>query len=282
VYRHSMTPGFFDVLGAPLVAGRDFSRADADTATPVAIVSRKFAAKAWPKMDPVGHRFRIGRGSSGDWLTVVGVAAEMRYRSLRTGVDAPEDPDVYFPFAQAPDRGLSVVARTALDPGVILAPIRESIQRFDRDVPVSDERPFTTLIGNRMAEFRLSASIMSSFGGIALLLAGIGVFGLINYSVAQRRRELGVRAALGATRGELYGLVLREALLLAGVGVGAGLLAAFPAARLIESQLYGVTASDPITYAAIVLLLAAVSLTAALVPASRAARVDPMIALRAE
>ncbi|HTI39868.1 MAG TPA: ABC transporter permease [Vicinamibacterales bacterium] len=282
VYRHSITPGFFDVLGAPLVAGRDFSRADADTATPVAIVSRKFAAKAWPKMDPVGHRFRIGRGSSGDWLTVVGVAAEMRYRSLRTGVDAPEDPDVYFPFAQAPDRGLSVLARTALDPGVILAPIRESIQRFDRDVPVSDERPFTTLIGNRMAEFRLSASIMSSFGGIALLLAGIGVFGLINYSVAQRRRELGVRAALGATRGELYGLVLREALLLAGVGVGAGLLAAFPAARLIESQLYGVTASDPITYAAIVLLLAAVSLTAALVPASRAARVDPMIALRAE
>ena len=123
---------------------------------------------------------------------------------------------------------------------------------------------------------------MSSFGAIALLLAGIGVFGLINYSVAQRRRELGVRAALGATRLELYALVIREAVWLAGIGVGAGLLAAIPAARLIESQLYGVTPSDPVTYATIVLLLAAVSVVAALVPASRAAHADPMIALRAE
>jgi putative ABC transport system permease protein len=123
---------------------------------------------------------------------------------------------------------------------------------------------------------------MSSFGAIALLLAGIGVFGLINYSVAQRRRELGVRAALGASRRELYGLVLREALLLASVGVAAGLATAFPAARLLQSQLYGVTPSDPVTYAAIVLLLALVSVVAALVPASRAARVDPMVALRSE
>jgi putative ABC transport system permease protein len=133
-----------------------------------------------------------------------------------------------------------------------------------------------------MAGFRLSAGVMSSFGAIALLLAGIGVFGLINYSVAQRRRELGVRAALGATRGELYALVLREALLLTGIGVAAGLVAAFPAARLIQSQLYGVTASDPATYATIVILLAGVTAAAALVPAARAARVDPMIALRSE
>jgi putative ABC transport system permease protein len=138
------------------------------------------------------------------------------------------------------------------------------------------------LIADRMAGFRLSAGVMSSFGAIALLLAGIGVFGLINYSVAQRRRELGVRAALGATRGELYALVLREALLLTGIGVAAGLVAAFPAARLIQSQLYGVTASDPATYATIVILLAGVTAAAALVPAARAARVDPMIALRSE
>jgi ABC-type antimicrobial peptide transport system permease subunit len=149
-------------------------------------------------------------------------------------------------------------------------------------VPVSDERAMAGLIADRIAGFRLSAGVMSTFGGIALLLAGIGVFGLINYSVAQRRRELGVRAALGASRRELYGLVLREALLLAGIGVAAGLAAAFPAARLIRSQLYGVAPSDPITYAAIVTLLASVSIVAALVPASRAARVDPMIALRSE
>ena len=278
VYRHSVTPDFFDALGAPIVAGRDFSEADVDTAPAVAVVSRAFASKAWPGRDAVGRRFKMGR----DWVTVVGIVGDMRYRSLRAGVDSPEDPDVYFSFAQLPARGLAVVASTTLDPAAVLAPIRESIQHFDRDVPVSDERAMTGLIADRIAGFRLSAAVMSTFGGIALLLAAIGVFGLINYSVAQRRRELGVRAALGASRGELYGLVLREALLLAGIGVAAGLAAAFPAARLIKSQLYGVAPSDPITYAAIVTLLASVSIVAALVPASRAARVDPMIALRSE
>ena len=282
VYRHSITPEFFSALGAPLVAGRDFAATDTAGARPVAIVSRAFAAKVWPGRDPIGLRFTIGRGKSTDWVSVVGVARDMRYRSLRSGVDAPEDPDIYFPFAQQPDRGLSIVASTPLGAAVVLAPVRESIQRFDRDVPVSDERAFTALVANRTAGFRVSAGVMSSFGAIALLLAGIGVFGLINYSVSERRRELGVRAALGASRAELYALVLREALLLAGTGVAAGIMAAFPAARLIQSQLYGVTPSDPLTYAAIVLLLGVVSVVAALVPASRAARVDPMIALRAE
>lgn len=281
VYRHGVTPGFFDALGAPLVEGRDFSQDDSAATRPVAIVSRKFASKAWPGVDPVGRRFVIGRGTGG-WITVVGLAPDMRYRSLRTGVDSPEDPDVFFPFAQQPARGLFLVANTALDAVAVLSPIRDAVQSFDRDVPVSDERTFAGLISDRTASFRLSAGVMSSFGGIALLLAGIGVFGLINYSVAQRRRELGVRAALGATRTELYALVLREAMWLAGVGVAAGLLAAIPAARLIESQLYGVRPSDPLTYATIVLLLAVVSVVAALVPASRAAHADPMIALRAE
>jgi predicted permease len=278
VYRHSVTPGFFAALGAPLVAGRDIAEGDVDTAASVAVVSRAFASKAWPGKDAVGRRFEMGR----DRITVVGVVGDVRYRSLRAGVDTPEDPDVYFSFAQLPARGLSVVASTELEPSAVLAPIRESIQQFDRDVPVSDERGMADLIADRMAGFRLSAAVMSSFGAIALLLAGIGVFGLINYSVAQRRRELGVRAALGASRGELYALVLREALLLSGIGVAAGLVAAFPAARLIRSQLYGVAPSDPLTYAAIVTLLAFVSVAAAFVPASRAARVDPIVALRAE
>jgi predicted permease len=278
VYRHSVTPGFFEALGTPLLEGRDFAASDLEATPAVAVVSRALASKAWPGRDAIGQHIAIGHDS----LTVIGVAGDMRYRSLRAGVDEPEDPDIYFSFAQSPGRGLSIVASTMLEAASVLAPIRESIQRFDRDTPVSDERTLSGLIADRMAGFRLSAGVMSSFGAIALLLAGIGVFGLINYSVAQRRRELGVRAALGATRGELYALVLREALLLTGIGVAAGLVAAFPAARLIQSQLYGVTASDPATYATIVILLAGVTAAAALVPAARAARVDPMIALRSE
>jgi predicted permease len=281
VYRHGVTPGFFEALGAPVLEGRDFTPADTDSSTPVAVVSRRLAARAWPGQSAVGKRFSIGRGDKGTWIEVAGVVADLRYRTLRAGI-APEDPDIYFPFAQQPARSLSIVASTSLDPAAVLAPARESIQRFDRDVPVFDERTIAGLIDDRAAEFRLSAGVMSVFGAIALLLAGIGVFGLINYSVAQRRRELGVRAALGATRGGLYGLVLFEAMVLAAVGAAAGLLAAIPAAHLIESQLYGITPTDPLTYASIVLLLGFVTAAAAIVPASRAARVDPIVALRAE
>jgi ABC-type antimicrobial peptide transport system permease subunit len=164
----------------------------------------------------------------------------------------------------------------------VLPAIRAAVQDLDRDIPVSDERSMAGLIGARTASFRLGAALMSFFGGVALLLAGIGVFGVINYSVAQRRRELGVRAALGASRGELYATVLKDAILLTISGVAIGLAAAVPASRLMTSQLYGVTPGDPLTYAAITALLAGVGIVAALVPASRAARVDPMIALRAE
>jgi putative ABC transport system permease protein len=284
VYRHAVTPGFLETLGIPLVAGRTFTPQDDADAPPVAIVSRAFAGKVWGEAGAVGRRFVIGRGASGEarWISVVGVAADVRYRSLRAGVDAPEDPDVYFPFAQAPSRSVSIVASTALRAEAVLPAIRAAIQQFDRDVPVSRERAMTDVIGARTTTFRLGATVMSVFGGVALLLAGIGVFGVINYSVAQRRRELGVRAALGASRGELYAAVLKDAILLTAGGIAAGLLAALPASRLMTSQLYGVTPGDPLTYTAMAALLGCVGLLAALVPASRAARVDPMIALRAE
>jgi putative ABC transport system permease protein len=284
VYVHAVTPEFMQTLGIPLVAGRTFTPQDTADAMPAAIVSRKFATKVWGSADAVGKRFVIGRGLASDpkWISVVGVTADVRFRSLRTGVDSPEDPDVYFPFAQRVSRGVSLVASTSLRPDAVLPAIRAAVQDLDRDIPVSDERSMAGLIGARTASFRLGAALMSFFGGVALLLAGIGVFGVINYSVAQRRRELGVRAALGASRGELYATVLKDAILLTISGVAIGLAAAVPASRLMTSQLYGVTPGDPLTYAAITALLAGVGIVAALVPASRAARVDPMIALRAE
>ena len=283
VYRHSVTPGFFDALGASILKGRDFDDHDARGAQASVIVTRRFAAKAWPGVDPIGRRLFIGRGTSGDWITVIGLVADVRYRSLIVDVARnPEDPDIYFPFAQRPDRGLSVVASTNGNPALLIPSMRDAIQRFDRDIPTFSERSMAGLIGDRMAAFRLSAGVMSLFGIVALVLAGIGVYGLINYSVTERQQEIGVRVALGADRGQIYRLVLADAVKLTLAGLAIGVAAALPCAKLIGAQLYGVTPSDPTTYAAIMALLLTVGIAATLVPARRAARLDPIVALRAE
>jgi predicted permease len=285
IYRHSVTPGFFATLGAGLVSGRDFDSRDVTGAQSAAIVSRRFAAKAWPGADPLGKRFTIGRvrDAQPDWIAVVGVAPDLRYRSLT--VDAarnPEDPDIYFPLAQRPVRTLSLLASTNGVPSALIPAVRGSVQAFDRAIPTAAESTFSDLVAARTASFRLSAGVMTFFGVVALLLAAIGVYGLINYSVAQRRQEIGVRVALGAGRGEIYRLVLGDALKLIGAGLVLGLAAALPGARLLGTQLYGVTAGDPLTYGAIMALLLAVGIAATLLPARRAARVDPMVALRAD
>ena len=285
VYRHGVTPGFFTVLGAGLAAGRDFDTHDTLGAGAVAIVSRRFASKAWPGADPIGRRFTVGRGrpAKPDWITVVGVAPDLRYRSLTVDTSRnPEDPDVYFPFAQRSDRALSLLVSTTGTPSALTTPVRHAVHAFDRDAPTYGESPFADLVSARMASFRLSAGVMSFFGLVALLLAGIGVYGLINYSVMQRRQEMGVRVALGAGRREIYALVLKDAVKLTLAGLVIGVAAALPSARLLGTQLYGVTPNDPVTYASIVGLLLTVALTATLLPARRAARVDPIVALRAD
>jgi putative ABC transport system permease protein len=284
-YRHGVTPGFFAAIGVPIAAGRDFDSRDVAGSAPVAIVSRKFAAKAWPGADPIGKRFVIGRGPTGrpDWIVVAGLVRDIRYRTLTVDASrSPEDPDVYFPFAQRPDRTLSLVAASAGPAASLVSPIREAVQAFDRDIPTFAEGPVSDLVAARTSTFRLSAGVMSFFGTVALLLAGIGVYGLINYSVMQRRQEIGVRVALGAGRVEIYRLVLKDAARLTLAGLAIGLAAAVPAARLLGTQLYGVTPGDPITYASITAILLAVGLGATLLPAYRAARVDPIVALRAE
>ena len=282
VYFHAITPDFFAALGAPLLRGRAFDAHDTAGAERAVIVSRAFAAKVWKDADPIGRRIRYGRGDQAAWLHVVGVAPDLRYRSLRVGVDGPEDPDLFFAYAQQPDRGLTIVASTAGDPVPLSAAVRDTVQRFDRDLPVRDARTISSSIAERTAQFRLTAGMMGIFGAAALLLAGIGVYGLINYSVAQRRQEIGVRVALGAGRREIYALVLRDGFLLTAIGLAIGLVAAFPASRLLATQLYGVNAFDPATYAAIAGLLTLTSLAATLIPARRAARRDPIAALRSE
>jgi len=245
-------------------------------------VNESMAKRFWPSASAVGKRVRLG-DEKGPEATVVGVVGDVRYRSLT--IDAirnPEDPDLYFPLAQRPDRALSVVASSTGAATSLIAPVRDGVQAFDRDIAVFAERTFSDLVARRMSSFRLSATVMSLFGVVALLLAGIGVYGLINYSVLQRRQEIGVRVALGAGRREIYGLVLKDALRLMGAGIVLGVIAAIPAARLIAAQLYGVTPADPATFGAIMTLLLVVGIAATLVPARRAARVEPIIALRAD
>ena len=282
VYFHAVSPGFFDALGAPLARGRAFDVRDVTGSDRVVIVGRSFAAKVWKDADPIGRRIKYGRGEQGAWLTVVGVAPDLRYRSLRANVDGPEDPDMYFPYAQQPDRTIAIVANTTGDPSAIAPAIREAVHQFDRDMPIRSERTMESLIADRTAPFRLTAAMMGTFGVAALLLAGIGVYGLINYSVAQRRQEIGVRVALGAGRREIYALIMKDGFLLTLAGLGIGLGAAFPASRLLATQLYGVHAFDPATYAAIAGILIVTSFAATLIPAHRAARLDPILALRAE
>jgi putative ABC transport system permease protein len=285
IYRHSVTPGFFTTLGAGLVSGRDFDARDTSGGDPVAIVSRRFAAKAWPGADPLGRRLTIGavRGANPQWVKVVGVAPDLRYRSLTIDESRnPEDPDIYFPFAQRPDRTVSLLVSTTGAPSALTTPIRDAVHALDRDLPTYGEGSFSNLIAARMASFRWSAGVMSFFGLVALLLAGIGVYGLINYSVMQRRQEMGVRLALGAGRREIYALVLKDAIKLTAAGLIVGIAATLPSARLLSTQLYGVTPNDPATYGTIVALLLTVALGATLLPARRAARVDPMVALRAD
>jgi predicted permease len=282
VYFHSVTPAFFETLGTAMPRGRAFDSRDTAGGDPVVIVNRSFASKVWQDQDPIGRRIRYGRGEQGRWLTVVGVAPDMRYRSLRAGVDGPEDPDIFFPFAQMPDRAVAIVARGQGVPSAIAAAIRDAVERYDRDLPLRDTTAMSTIVAERTSEFRLTAGMMAVFGAVALLLAGIGVYGLINYAVAQRRQEIGVRVALGADRREIYALVLKDGLLLTLAGLAIGLVAALPASRLLSTQLYGVHTFDPLTYAAIAGLLTMTSVAATLVPAWRAARVDPIVALRAD
>ena len=285
VYGHGVTPGFFDVLGARIVAGRDFTASD-DTAAPrAAVVSRKFAAAAWPGADPVGRRFKFGRpDSERPWITVVGVVDDMRYRSVSNDASrVPQDPDVYLAYAQdAPERTASILVRATGDAGAIAGSVRSAIQRFDRDLPLYAVEPLSDLVRRRTAPYRFTALVMTMFGAAALLLAGVGVYGLINFSTAQRRHEIGLRMALGAERRQVFAIVIRESLVLAGAGVVLGVAAAVPAARALASQLYGVAPADPVTYLSIVALLVAVVLAATLWPAYKASRVDPMIALRAD
>jgi predicted permease len=272
-----ITPGFIDAFGLSLVSGRAFDARDVMDAPRVAIVSRAFAEREWPGKNPVGNRVHLGTSDS-TWTTVVGVingfAQDRRMRTMR-------GEQILVPFAQTKRRALSIAVRSTTDDPAALAPlVRAEIRRMDPDLPVAEIKTMPRVIAERMFEPRVYGLMFSIFAVAALVLAVIGIYGVMAYSVAQRTHEFGLRIALGAQQRDVLMLVLRGGVRLVGIGLLIGVPAAFAMGRGLGGMLYGVKGSDPATFVGIPVLLGAVALIASMIPARRATKVQPIVALR--
>ena len=275
-----VSPEYFRLIQTPLVGGRFFTEGDEDGKLPVAIIDEATARRYWPDRDPVGRRLRIGgrfvRKNSSPWCTVVGVAKNIKH----DGLDVDGVPHVYVPLNQFVGRSLSVALRTSLPASTLEAQIRGAIQSVDPTLPVFGVTSMDEVLDASLASRRFSANLVAGFAAMALLLASIGIYGLLAYMVGQRSREIGLRLALGAQRADVLRLVLQKGVVLAGVGIVAGLIFSASTAPMMASLLYGVRPHDPAVFLIVPLLLFAVAVLASYVPARRATKVDPMIALR--
>jgi len=270
---------YFEVMEIPLRQGRLFNDQDIAGNPGVVLIDDRMARDFWAGQDPIGKRLRRGGvDSTNPWLTVVGVVGRVKHQSL------DDDPRVafYLPHGQAPARAMSVVVRTATDPAGLTGAVKKEIREVDAALPMYSVRTMETYVDRSLARHRFSMVLLAVFAAVALALAAIGTYGVMAYLVGQGAREMGIRIALGASRGRIVGLVLRQGLALAAAGVAIGLAGAFWLARFMATLLYGVSASDPLTFAAIPALLFLVALAAGYVPARRVARVDPVVSLRCE
>jgi predicted permease len=275
------TRDLFHVLGTPLIRGRSFTEADNEKGEPVVLIDQTAAERFWPNEDPIGKQIRI-RLQLGDpeqgLRKVVGIVG----RTRSDGLDAPYEPHLFFPAKENGSNALTVYIRTAASPEALEGPVRREVQAVDPDLPVFGVRALRGIISDSLASRRFAMQILGFFAATAMLLAAIGIYGVMAYFVSQRVREIGVRMALGAQRGDVLKLVVRQGMSLALIGVGVGVVAALALTRLISGLLFDVSASDPLTLAVFTALLALVALLANFIPASRAARIDPMVALRYE
>jgi putative ABC transport system permease protein len=286
-----ITPHYFSALRVPLLKGRVFDQRDTGNSARVLIVNLAFAKKYWPKGDPIGQRVTISKGLGPEFeepaRQIVGVVGNVRERGLQ-GVD---DPAMYIPESQTTDGltklansviPLSWIVQTAGDPLALSAAIQHEIQSVDGQLAASKIRTMDQVISESTARQNFNMLLLTIFAGLALLLAAIGIYGLMSYTVEQRTQEIGIRMALGADRGEMLKLVVRQGMLLTGIGVVIGLAASFGLNRLLANLLFGVKASDPMTYVAVAVILVSVALLACYIPARRATKIDPLVALRYE
>jgi putative ABC transport system permease protein len=287
--HRQVSPDYFRALGLAVRVGRGFTEQDDEGAPRVVVVNETLARSFWPGESALGKRFKVGTPESPQpWMTVVGVVEDVRQMAS----DEPVKAEMYVPYKQAASYWQSpasaffaprdLVVRTSVEPNSVVPSVREAVREVDPYQPVSSVRTLEEVLGRDTAQRRVGMILLAAFAGLALLLAALGIYGVLSFFVVQHTPEIGVRMALGASPGDMLRMVVGRGMRLALGGVGLGLAAALALTRLIESQLFGVSATDPLTFAGLALVLAAVALLACLVPARRATKVDPMVALRYE
>ena len=280
VVTRIVSPGYFDTMSIPLLRGRQLTDQDTAASPNVVVISETMARRFWPGEEAVGKRIAAGKvRSDEDWIQVIGVVKDVRQFEL----NADPKPQMYFSYRQAgffAPRDL--VVKTDVDPASMAATVRKAVWEIDKDQPVSNIRTMEDILADSIARQRFSMLLLAIFGGVALVLAGVGIYGVISYSVAQRTHEIGIRMALGAQTGAVLKLAVGYGMKLVIAGVVIGLIAAFALTRVMSTLLFGVTATDPTTFGLISLLLVSVAALASYIPARRATKVDPIIALRYE
>ncbi|MGH9929524.1 MAG: ABC transporter permease [Pyrinomonadaceae bacterium] len=278
-FLRNASENYFQAMNIPLRQGRTFVDNDNANAPGVAIINETAARRFWPNEDPIGKRLKRGAADSKNpWLMVVGIVGPVSH----TALEVASQPELYLPFQQNPEANLTLVAKTNSDPRSYTNAVRREVAALDKDLPVSNLRFMDDIIAKSVAQPRVYALLLGIFAGLALILAAIGIYGVMAYSVTLRTREVGIRMALGAQPGDVLKLIIKQGMALALAGLITGLVISFALTRVLASQLYGVSSTDPSTFAAISLLLMLVALIACFIPALRATKVDPLIAVRHE
>jgi putative ABC transport system permease protein len=278
--RRSITPEYFQAMGMRLIKGREFNAQDTATSQPVVIINETTARIFWPGEEVLGKRLRLGSGDNLNtpWLDIIGVVEDIKHLDLKT----PTRQELYFPFAQSPMRALAVAVRTTGEPLRWTAPVRHAVLEIDKDQPIGNVHSMEELMAQSITTDRLTLQTLGAFSALAVLLAVIGIYGVMSYTVRQRTNEIGIRMALGAQGHNVLWLILRQGMRLALAGVAIGFMGALALTGLLKKILFEVSAADPLIFIAVSLLLTGVALVACLVPARRAMNLDPLVALREE